>query len=413
VNPSAVIRAILKDSVHRRLVAYVEQELDRYIDTICAICQIPAPPFGEAARSRYVADRFRQAGFQQVTIDEAGNVVVPYTAGAGSAPGRDALVVSAHLDTVFPARTDVRVRRRQDRLMAPGIGDNSASVAALLFLAEGLRRLDWQPPHDLIFLANVGEEGLGDLRGMKHYFRRGTPARRHTRAVLVLDGPLGMVSHRGVGSRRLEAVFLGPGGHSWGDFGRPSAVHALGRAVAAIDALAAHLPARPRTTLNVGLVSGGTSVNAIAERATMVVDLRSEDLAALRDLETRVRGAIRMALEPRLDVEINVVGDRPAGAIPEDHPLVRLAVAAGQAAGIEVRCVASSTDANLPLSLGIPAVAVGTKRGGGAHTLGEYVEVDSLVPGFAYGAAVLLAFSAWVASSAAAAPPSGAGTKAR
>src|SRR5690606_38489844 len=237
------------------------------------------------------------------------------------------------------------IRRRQGRLLAPGIGDNSASVAALLFLAEGLRRLGWRPPHDLIFLANVGEEGLGDLRGMKHYFRKGTPARRHTRAVLVLDGPLGMISHRGVGSRRLEATFLGPGGHSWGDFGRPSAVHALGRALAAIDALAAELPTRPRTTLNVGVSSGGTSVNAIAEQTRMVVDLRSESAEALRDLEFRVRRALDEALAPRLTVDVKVVGDRPIGGIPDDHPLVRMALAAAHAAGFDARCVASSTDA--------------------------------------------------------------------
>ncbi|HEX6988341.1 MAG TPA: M20/M25/M40 family metallo-hydrolase, partial [Bacillota bacterium] len=348
---------------------------------------------------------FREAGFSQTAIDEAGNVVVPYPAGPDSTPARGALVVSAHLDTVFPEGTDVTVRRRQGRLLAPGIGDNSASVGTLLFLAEGLRRLGWQPPHDLIFLANVGEEGLGDLRGMKHYFRRGAPARRHTRAVLVLDGPLGMISHRSVGSRRLEVTFRGPGGHSWGDFGRPSAVHALGRALAALDDLGSGLPAKPRTTLNAGVIRGGTSVNTIAEEASMVLDLRSEAAGALRDLEARVRRTVDDALVPRLKAEVQVVGDRPMGEIPEDHPLVRLAVSAGQAAGLEMRCVASSTDANLPLSLGIPAVTVGTKRGAGAHTLGEFVELDSLVPGFRYAAVVMLAFSRWVADQATSVPP--------
>ena len=395
MEASTTMRAVLSDPVYLDLVDFVAREQSRYIDTICAVCEVPAPPFGEADRARFVADRFREAGFDQTTIDEVGNVVVPYP---GRAPGRDALVVSAHLDTVFPEGTDVKVRRRHGRLLAPGIGDNSASVAALLFLAEGLRKSGWQPPHDLIFLANVGEEGLGDLRGMKHYFRKGAAARRRTRAVLVLDGPLGMISHRGVGSRRLAVSYRGPGGHSWGDFGRPSAVHALGRALAALDALGSSLPASPRTTLNVGMVSGGTAVNAIAEQASMIVDLRSEAAENLRELEARVRRCVEDALVPRLTVDIEVVGDRPMGGIPEDHPLVRLAVAAGQAAGLEMRCVASSTDANLPLSLGIPAVAVGTKRGAGAHTLGEYVEVDSLLPGFAYAASVLLAFSRWVAA---------------
>ena len=392
MQPDTVVQQILNDPTYRRLADFIERQRDEYIRSICAVCEVPAPPFGEQHRAAFVAERFREAGFTDVAIDEVGNVVIIYPGGNRRA---GALVVSAHLDTVFPEGTDVRVRRQGNRLLAPGIGDNSASVASLLFLARGLREAEFTPDHELIFLANVGEEGLGDLRGMKHFFGQGAGAQRQVRAVLVLDGPMGMISHRGIGSRRLAVTYRGPGGHSWGDFGRPSAIHALGRAIAAVDAI--QVPTRPRTTFNVGVVQGGTSVNAIAEWARMVIDMRSEDADALAQLESQVRQGIQQALAPDLDVEVEVVGDRPIGGIPEDHPLVQLAVAAGRAAGIQVRCAASSTDANLPLSLGIPALALGTKKGGGAHTLGEYVEVDSVVPGFRYAASVLLGFSRWVA----------------
>lgn len=396
----AVAKALLTDPLYQSLVAFIHRESDAYLATICRICEIPAPPFQEERRASFVANCFRQAGFDQVTIDQEGNVVALYPRTA-SGPGRShlnhgTLVVSAHLDTVFPSTTDVTVRREANRLLAPGISDNSASVAGLLFLARGLLEVGFKPHHELIFLANVGEEGLGDLRGMKHFLLRGEGSKRPVRAVLVLDGPLGMVSHQGIGSRRLAVTFRGQGGHSWGDFGRPSAIHAMARVIANLDTIA--LPTQPRTTINVGIVEGGTSVNAIAEQARMLVDLRSEDAGVLRRLEQDVRQIIGTTCGRLLATEVVVVGDRPLGSLSRHHPLLQLTLALGQASGIPTACAASSTDANIPLSLGIPAVSLGIKRGGDAHTLNEYLEIESIIPGFQFGCAVLLGFSHWVES---------------
>lgn len=398
-----VAAEVLRLPAYRAGAAYLDGHAGVLLEDAIAVCQVPAPPFGEGARAEFVAARLRELGFERVDVDAEGNVVCVYREPVAGEP---ALLVTAHLDTVFPPGTDVTVRREGNRLLAPGISDNSASVALLVHLAAALRAAGYEPPHGLAFVANVGEEGLGDLRGMKHLFAEGLAARWRVGAVLVLDGPLGLISHRGIASRRLEVVYEGPGGHSWSDFGQPSAVHALGRAINALDALP--LPSNPRTTLNVGLIEGGTAVNAIAERARMVVDLRSEDPAVLTAVEQRVRAAVARAggglrsSTGSLSVSTRVVGDRPGGGIPEDHPLVQRVVAVTRAFRLKPRCIASSTDANVPLARGIPAVAVGTKQGGGAHTLGEYLVLDSLLPGARYALAVLLSCSEWLAGQSAA-----------
>lgn len=387
--------SVVQDPRYLRAAAWLEEREDQLVAEAVGICQVPAPPFGEEARAAHVAARLRQLGLDPVEVDPCGNVVCVYRA---PGPGEGALLVTAHLDTVFPAGTDVRVRREDGWLCAPGIGDNSAGVALLVQVAAALRATGYRPPHGLAFVANVGEEGLGDLRGMKYLFAEGLAARWPVAAVVVLDGQAGTIAHRGIASRRLEVSFRGPGGHSWSDFGRPSAVHALGRAIAALDALP--LPASPRTTLNVGVVEGGTAVNAIAERARMVVDLRSEDAAALAALEAEVRAAVaRAATTGRgaVEVEVRVVGDRPGGAIPEHHPLVEALAGAARALGLVPRLVASSTDANVPLARGIPAAALGCVRGRGAHTVGECLEAASLLPGARLALAAVLAAGAWVA----------------
>ncbi|MFS8542635.1 MAG: M20/M25/M40 family metallo-hydrolase [Limnochordales bacterium] len=380
--------------VYRRMDQWIADHEGELIQEVIDVCQVPAPPFQEGERAQKVAAGFRQAGLTDVAIDQEGNVVAVY-------PGRGAadrlVVVSAHLDTVFPAGTDVGVRREGERLYAPGISDNSAAVAALLFLARGLVAAGFEPEPSVVFLANVGEEGLGNLRGMRHFFQHGLGARRPVAAALVLDGRLGVMSTEAVGSRRLAVTYRGPGGHSWADFGRPSAIHALGRAIAAIAGLA--VPAEPKTTFNVGTVTGGTAVNAIAQQAAMVVDMRSVDGAALARLEEAVRAAIADAAraEGGGEVDIQVVGERPAGRLDPHHPLRQLALGAATRLGLAAEEEAMSTDANIPLSLGIPAVVLGIAEGGGMHTLEEWLAPGSLGIGVRSALLSLLSAERWAA----------------
>lgn len=401
-DPAGAVDRALASPVYRAMERWIDEHQSDYIQQLIAVTEVPAPPFKEEARARFVADAFRRIGLTDVSIDEEGNVVAVYPAGEGqggtSAQGADeVLVISAHLDTVFPEGTDTRVRWEGDRLYAPGVGDNSTHVAALLFIARGLLEAGFRPRRDIVFLANVGEEGLGNLRGMRYFFERGLGAKRRVAATLVLDGRIGFLGTEAVGSRRLSVTYTGPGGHSWGDFGRPSAVHALGRAIAAIAQL--KVPEDPKTTFNVGTVSGGTAVNAIAERANMVVDLRSVDGAALAELEAAVRRAIENAAkeEQNIDVKIDVVGERPGGRIDPGHPLVRLVQAAAERLGVTLTREANSTDANIPQSLGLPAVVFGIKRAGGAHTLQEYMEVPSVWGGLRLAVLALLSTEAWLA----------------
>lgn len=382
----------VETALYLKTVAWLQPRLEEYINEIIAVCEIPAPTFAEAQRGRMVARRFVQAGLAEVHTDQAGNVLGRLGPDRPEAP---ALVVSAHLDTVFPADVDVTVRRRDNRLWAPGVSDNSASVAALILLAKALQAAAFTPSPPIWFVANVGEEGLGDLRGMKHLLGPGLGRRQNIGACLVLDGSLGLICHQAVGSRRLQVTFRGPGGHSWGDYGRPSAIHAMAHAAAALDGLT--LPRQPRTTLNIGLISGGTGVNVIAQQASFVVDLRSENGEELARLEKQVRAVCAAEARGRgVQAAIKVVGDRPAGAMAKDHPLVQAVRAAAAACRIPAYHSASSTDANVPLALGIPALCIGIKRGRGSHTLEEYLEIDSLMPGLRFALLACLAAHAWV-----------------
>ncbi|HEY8394427.1 MAG TPA: M20/M25/M40 family metallo-hydrolase [Thermaerobacter sp.] len=429
---SQVVRQAMNDPVFRDAWRHLERRLDRYVDEIIRVTEIPAPPFGEEDRARYVAGRLREIGLDAVRIDDAGNVVGHWPAGpgnprrgngtaggggpaSGTAPGLSPVpaparrppgavsptgpaesqagpvVISAHLDTVFPAGTPIRVRRRGNRLYAPGIGDNASSVACLLMLAEALAATPFAPHLPVIWLFNTGEEGLGNLRGMRHFL---DTLPRAPAAVLVVDGGLGMISYRGIGSRRLRAVFTGPGGHSWKDFGRPSAIHGAGRAVARLSGLP--VPSRPRTTWNVGRIQGGTTVNTIAARCELEIDLRSEDGSTLRELEQAVRRELRAAArEEGVEVAVEVIGHRPEGSLPPDHDLVCLVRAAMAACGVPVHELAASTDANLPLSRGIAAVTFGIRHGDGAHTLNEYIDRTDLDRGLRLALLALLACVRW------------------
>jgi len=306
-------------------------------------------------------------GLHDVEIDELGNVY-------GRRPGiaeRPALLISAHLDTVFPADTDLSIRYEGERVYGPGIGDNSVGVAGLLRLAEIYQRCDLPTQGDIWFVANVGEEGLGDLRGMRAVVER---LRTRIGGVIVIEGcDFGSLHHQAIGVRRFRIEANGPGGHSWGNFGTPSAIHILVRLAARLTEL--QVPVSPRTTFNIGMISGGTSVNTIAHHASMLLDLRSVSSAVLSDLVSEVYRLVEEATldQPEVHVQISKVGDRPSGAIPREHPLVQAAVAAYQMVGAQISFQQSSTDANIPLSLGIPAICVGLTDGGNAHRTDEYI----------------------------------------
>lgn len=348
----------------------------RMLDLAIAIQQIPAPPFGEGRRAAFIQERFQVEGLQDVRIDETGNVY-------GRLPGRGAarpLVVSAHLDTVFPFDTDLQVQREADKIFGPGIGDNSLGLSGLFGLLWALRQKFGQGatlPGDLWLTANVGEEGLGDLRGMREVVRRFGDS---VLAYLVLEGmALGHVYHRGLGVQRYRITVNTAGGHSWVDYGRPSAIHELSRLIARLTELP--VPTRPRSSLNVGVVAGGTSVNTIAAEAHLELDLRSETSVALEREVHQVEALVRTANRPGVQVLMDVIGKRPAGKIPASHPLVRLAKRCLQEQGIQPNLTIGSTDANVPLSQGLPAVCVGLSTGYGAHTQNEYIHTTPLDKG--------------------------------
>jgi tripeptide aminopeptidase len=276
------------------------------------------------------------------------------------------------------------------RIHGPGVRDDAAGLAALIALAQAFEDCDIRGPADLVLAATVGEEGLGNLRGMRALL---DVWRNRLDAVLCVDGDLAGVVHVGIGSVRLRVTISGPGGHSWGNFGRPSAIHLLAGCI--VDLAALPLPAEPRTTYNVGTVSGGLSVNTIAPSAEMVIDLRSVDPGALAVLERGVRSAVahRLAPAPGCRAEVTVLGTRPAASLPERHPLVSLARAVHRELAIVTHLEAGSTDANLPLAEGLPAVCVGVSTGGGVHTTAEFLDADSLLVGLK--ALTLLVASAW------------------
>jgi acetylornithine deacetylase/succinyl-diaminopimelate desuccinylase-like protein len=285
--------------------------------------------------------------------------------------------VSAHLDTVFPAETNLRVTRGSDLIHGPGLGDNSLGVAALFGLIWSLRERAIRLRGDIWFVANVCEEGLGDLRGMKAVVDR---FKENVHAYLVLEGlALGHVYHRAVGVRRYRVTARTSGGHSWSDYGQPSAVHELAKLVVELASLS--LPTSPRTTMNVGKISGGTSVNVIASEASLDLDLRSEGQESLTVLVAAVDRIIQKANRPGVSVESQVIGQRPAGELPVGHPLVTLAKDLLQEQGLDAGLISGSTDANVPLSKGYPALVLGVTTGGGAHTVHEYINIPPIGQG--------------------------------
>lgn len=373
---------LLETPIARRLVERAEQSLPVLIEEVIAVCQIPAPTFAEQERGDYVERRMRELGLEEVHRDHAGNVIGRLR---GSSVGPTTLV-AAHLDTVFPKDTNVTVRRDGEILRAPGVGDNSASVATMLHSVRLLREEGVSLAGDVLFVATCGEEGLGNLYGMRAVME---VHRHEVDYVLVLDGSLGGLVRESVGSRRFRLVVTSEGGHSWGAFGAPSAIHALGKMIAQISDI--RVPTNPKTTYNVGMISGGTSINTIAAHAEALIDLRSVSRDELLRLEERVRRIVAaVSRETGVQAELTLLGDRPTGALRDEHPYVRLVRDVHQRLGIQTRTYPSSTDGNIPLSLGIPAVTVGVTLGGNGHRLDEYIHTTPLAKGLAQVLLLLL-----------------------
>ena len=351
----------------------MNKSVDHVVDLAVQIQQIPAPTFQEQKRAEFVHGLFKAEGLDDVCIDETGNVLAHWKSNGGGNP----LIVSAHLDTVFPLETNLRVTRGSDLIHGPGLGDNSLGVAALFGLLWSLRQRDIQPRGDLWFVANTGEEGLGDLRGMKAVVER---FGANVHGYLVLEGlALGHVYHRAVGVKRYRVTARTSGGHSWSDYGQPSAIHELAKLVVELSSLS--LPVHPRTTMNVGRLSGGTSVNVIASEASFELDLRSEGQEALTALVSAAERLIQKANRPGVNVQAQVIGQRPAGEIAISHPLVTLAKDCLREQGMDAGLISGSTDANVPLSKGYPAVVLGITTGGSAHTVHEYIHMAPIAQG--------------------------------
>ena len=340
------------------------------VERLLEIAQTPAPTFAEGQRATLIARHWASFGLHP-ELDAAGNVIARVS---GSKRG-PRLCLAAHLDTVFDASTDLNVRRETGRLVGPGVGDNAASLSVLTAYAEQIAQ-EPNAPCELWLAATTGEEGLGDLKGAKHLI---SEHHRDFDAFVAVDGYLGLVVDRAVGVRRYRASFKTEGGHSWGNAGGPSAIHALGEAIH--DLYRLPLSTEPRATLSVGTVQGGTSINSIASGAELLLDLRSIDENVLEMLEGSARAAMtRAARRARAELELEKVGDRPAGET-HNETLVRAAARALDRVGIVPRRVASSTDANAAVPYGLPAIAFGVYRGGNAHRLDEWVEPESLETG--------------------------------
>lgn len=370
----ATFQKILAAPAVKAALSAIESDDERTLRDQIELTEIPAPPFKEAVRAAEYAKRLRALGFADAKTDGEGNVIA-VRKGNGKGP---LLVVSAHLDTVFPEGTDVKVKKQGERYYAPGIYDDGRGLAALLSVVRSLNATQLKTVGDIWFVGTVGEEELGDLRGVKALFRD-QPA---IDGFISLDG-LGIdrVVNAATGSRRFKIAYIGPGGHSFSAFGMPSATHAMGRAIAKMSDV--ETPSEPKTTFTVGTVKGGTSVNAIAADAEIGLDMRSNSAAELAKLETKMLAIARAAADEenarwkqpgRVKVEIKLVGDRPAGAQPRDSLITQVSVRSAQALGVKDFYIgASSTDSNTPIALGVPALTLGSGGiGGGSHAPQEW-----------------------------------------
>jgi tripeptide aminopeptidase len=375
-DPQQQVSNLLDNPVVQEAMSDIVASDAQLLNETIELTEIPAPPFAEEKRAQRFAEKLREAGLTDVSIDEEGNVV-------GRRPGRSGnrtVVLSAHLDTVFPIETDVTVKVEGDTLYAPGVGDNTRGLVVVLAILRTMQQHGIETDADVLFVGNVGEEGLGDLRGVKYLFREGGP--RIDALIAVDGGKTGRLVFGGVGSHRYRVTYKGPGGHSWGAFGRASPHHAMGRAISEFVENAVEVTASgDKTTFNVGRIGGGTSVNSIAFESWMEVDLRSGNQTKLDAIDAVLKRAVQKALQDEnaareegaeLTVDVDRIGTRPAARSDIESPLVQTAAAAMNALGVEPDLQISSTDANHPISIGIPAITL--SRGGigaNAHALNE------------------------------------------
>lgn len=381
-DAQSVVDRISNHSAVRNAQQFVDSDHDRVIREIIAINEVAAPPFKESERAKLFAQMLRESGLQGVEIDPEGNVL-GLRKGTGSGP---LVAIAAHLDTVFPEGTDVRVKREGNRLLGPGVGDNSRSLAVLLSIIRALDEAKVQTAGDILFIGDVGEEGPGDLRGMRYLFQKGRYKDRIRMFVSVDGAGSGSdIVNGALGSRRYHVVFRGPGGHSYGAFGLVNPTYAMAKAIDRLSKIS--VPATPRTTYNVGVVGGGTSVNSIPNEVWMDVDLRSESPQQLHKLADEFikqmnsaaddENRARSTNQGKISVEAKVIGERPSGITAVDSPIVKLAAAAVNKFGFSPTYSVGSTDSNLPISLGVPAITVDSGGSGGrAHALDEWINVE-------------------------------------
>lgn len=342
------------------------------------VAEIPAPTNDEASRSRFFRQQVDELGLTSES-DELGDIVATIPGRLSAGKVVKSLLIAAHLDTVFGKDVPLQVSVSEERLCGPGIGDNSLAVATVLSLPTLFARAGLKPAVDILITGNVGEEGLGNLRGIREVMK----SRADIGAVIALEGHnLGRVTHVAVGSRRYRVNAIGPGGHSWGDFGQPSAIHVMARFIAELDAIP--LPRVPKTTLNVGTIEGGVSVNTIAPSVSCLLDLRSTDEHSLQRLSERVtRLASKHSRPDGVSLYLETIGERPAGVVPVDSPIVKIATATLNVLGVDATLDASSTDANVPIAAGIPAVCIGLTSGGNVHRVDEFIDTASVPMGLA------------------------------
>ena len=382
-QPDRATRAVLAGPAYRAAMAQFDREHDRIVADIVTLTEIPAPPFKEAKRALAYRDMLQDAGLSDVEIDGEGNVLGLFR-GTGPAGG-PVIVLAAHLDTVFAEGTNVTVRREGTRLYAPGIGDDTRSLAVIAAYARALKANAVRTRYDILFVGNVGEEGPGDLRGTRYLFTKGKYKDR-VRAFVSMDGTDAQrVVTGGVGSKRYRVRYRGPGGHSYSAFGLVNPMVAAGQTVTELYKLP--VPKSPKTTYAASVTGGGTSVNSIPNEIFVEFDMRSEDAGELAKVEQRFKAIVQASVdaenaardtrEGKIVAELQLIGDRPAGATPASAEIVRAATGVLLANGMTPRLASSSTDSNLPMSLGIPAITIGSGgKGDRAHSLDEWIDVE-------------------------------------
>ena len=383
-QPTNEVKRIMDHASYKEAVKFIDGDYDRVIAEGIKLTEIPAPPFKEEKRAAAYAQMFKDVGLTDVEIDPEGNVlgIRKGTAGDGKF-----VAITAHLETVFPEGTDVTVKREGTKLYAPGIADDTLSLAINLGYIRALNAAKIQTKEDILFVGTVGEEGLGDLRGVRYLFTKGKYKDKIKAFFTVEGGGITSVTNGGIGSKRYRVTYKGPGGHSYSAFGLVNPAFALGEAISLFSR--SFVPAKPKTTFNVGVISGGTSVNSIPFEVSLEVDMRSESDAELKRIEERLLTIVQQAAdtenfarstkEGKISVKAELIGDRPSGSTAETQPIYQFTKAALEANGYKPNYSWGSTDANMPMSLGIPALSIGAKgpdKNGRSHSLDEWADVE-------------------------------------